>query len=298
MAVGFPVPYFGAAFSLDQFRWAMATDRVSHLPRPFYDQWSGRLRPAAHALWAWHSALTDPEPVGVDGTEAAIDAFFDDERERAEAGDPMRLLRDEVWTAAYAACEEHDLDRSLLGAQVEAARALYGETRFETSAALRDFVGLWAVPHGRLLAGLAGIEMSVRLRHADELARGFFHLGRLLALPQDVTRGRLFIPLDTLRQKGVSVDQLRAGTVDERVQGLLWKESVRIRNALAQGRPLISNLSLRRRFSLKRFWVGALELLTELERRDYDLWGEPVELSLFRRIQVYVQTVLGRSVTG
>lgn len=275
----------------------MADDRDPHLPRPFYDEWSSRLQPAAHALWAWHSALADPQPVGTNGTTAAIDAFFEDERARAEAGDPMRLLREEIWTEAYAACEEHDLDRSLLGAQVEAARVLYGATRFETEAALKQFVELWAESHGRLLAGLAGVDMSVRLRYVDELARGFFHLGRLIMLPRDVQDDRLFIPRENLRQRDVSVGQLRAGTVDDAVQGLLWKESVRVRDALAQGRPLIASLSLRRRFVLKRAWVGALELLNELERRDYDLWSEPVELSFFRRVQVYMQTLLGRTVS-
>lgn len=275
----------------------MSEDVPNSLPRPFYDQWSRRLRPAAHALWAWHSALADPQPIGANGTEAAVDTFFDEERARAEEGEPMRLLPKTLWTEAYSVCEDHGLNRSLLGAQVEAARLLYGETRFETSSALKDFVGLWAVPHGRLLAGLADITMSVHLHYVDELARGFFYLGRLLTLPRDAERGRFFIPMETLRQKGVTVEQLREGDVDEAVQDLLWKESVRIRDALAQGRPLIQNLSLRRRFALKRLWVGALELLKEMERRDYDLWSEPLGLSFFRRVQVYLQTFLGRSVS-
>jgi phytoene synthase len=158
-------------------------------------------------------------------------------------------------------------------------------------------VGRWAVPHGRLLAGLAGIEMSIHLSYVDELARGFFHLARLLRLPRDLEQHRLFLPLEMLERRDVTVDHLRAGRVDEAVQGLLWKESVRVRDALAQGRPLIPNLSLRHRFALKRFWVGALELLNDLERRDYDLWDDPPSLSLFRRVQVYLQTVLGRSVS-
>jgi phytoene synthase len=275
----------------------MPSDPTADLPRPFYDQWSRSRRPAAHALWRWHSALSDPQPLGTNGTETAQEAFFDEERTRAEAGEPMRVLREPVWAEAYEACAAHDLDRSLLAAQVEAARRLCGETRFETSAALKRFVGLWAVPHGRLLAGLAGVNLSVQLNYVDELARGFFHLAHLLRLPLDLEEGRLFVPLETLRQRDVTVGQLRRGEVDEAVQGLLWKESVRVRDALAQGRPLISVLSLRHRFALKRFWVGALELLNELERRDYDLWTHPPELSLFRRVQVYLQTLLGRSVS-
>lgn len=275
----------------------MAPDPTADLPRPFFDQWSRARRPAAHALWRWHTALTDPQPVGQNGTASAPDDYFDEECRRAEAGDPMRVVREEVWTDAYAACREHDLDRRLLGAQVDAARRLYGGTQFEDASALKRFVGRWAVPHGRLLAGLAGVQMSVQLSYVDELARGFFHLAHLLRLPTDLAEGRLFLPMETLRQRDVTVDQLRAGRVDERVQGLLWKESVRVRDALAQGRPLIAALSLRHRFALKRFWVGALELLNDLERRDYDLWDDPPSLSLFRRAQVYLQTLLGRSVS-
>jgi phytoene synthase len=275
----------------------MPSDPTADLPRPFYDQWSRARRPAAHALWKWHSALADPQPRDVNGTETRLDELFEAERARAVNGDPMRLLREAVWRDAYEACSEHDLNRRLLGAQVEAARWLCGETRFETAAELKNFGGLWAVSHGRLLAGLAGIDLSVHLRYVDELARGFFHLARLLRLPADVDEGRLFLPLNALRRRDVSVDQLREGRVDENVQSLLWKESVRVRDALAQGRPLISVLSLRHRFALKRFWIGALELLNDLERREYDLWDDPPRLSIFRHVQVYLQTVLGRSVS-
>lgn len=273
----------------------MTDNRGAHLPRPFYDEWPARLRPAAHALWAWHSGLTDPTPVGVNGTEAAVDDVFEEERGRAEAGEPMRLLREAVWKEVYATCSEHDLDRSLLGAQVTGARALYGGTRFETTAALKDFVRLWAVPHGRLLAGLAGADYSTQLRAADELARGFFHLGRLATLPRDVTQDRLFLPLDDLRQAGVTVDQLRTGTVDESMRQLLWKHSVRIRDALVQGRSLIDDLSFRQGYALKWYWMGARALLKELDRRDYDLWSRPLDLGFFRRGQVYVRTLFGRT---
>ena len=56
-------------------------DAVTSLPRPFYDEgtlgssWPRRLRPAAHALWHWHMALANPQPIGVDGTKEAIEAF-------------------------------------------------------------------------------------------------------------------------------------------------------------------------------------------------------------------------------
>lgn len=259
-------------------------------PRPFYDEWSGHRRSAAQALWHWHSALVEPRiPRGV-----SRGAFFDEERARANAGDPLRVVDKATWSAAYDACSTHDLDLELLGAQVEAARLLVGPTQFEDAEALETFVRLWALPHARLLAALADVTYSAQIGWVDELARGFFHFARLVSLPDDLARDRLFIPLDELRTADVTVDQLKEGTLDDGVRRILWKKSVRVRDALAQGRALVNDLGFRHRYALKWYWMGILAVLQELERRDFDLWSAPIELSLFRRTQVYLQMIFGR----
>jgi phytoene synthase len=268
----------------------MGDDHTTDLPRPFYDDWSRRRRPAARALWHWHSALKSPAvPKGED-----VKAYFDEERARAEAGQPLRGMPEETASAAYEACETHGLTLDWLGAQVEAARLLVGETRFGEANQLETFVRLWAVPHARLLAHLADLTNSVQIGWVDELARGFFHLTHLLRLPADLARGRLFVPLDELRQYDVSVEQLRTGPATEGARRLLWKQSVRVRDALQRGRSLADDLGIRQQYALLKYWHGALALLDELDRRDYDLWSAPIELSRFRRLEVYLLMLFGR----
>lgn len=276
----------------------MSSDASPALPRLFYDDgpldfvWPRWQRSAARALWHWHSALTDPDLEGVDDATSAV---FEREQERVEAGEPVRIVPSAVWQEAYSACADHGLDRKWLGRQVRAARAFHGSTRFETPEGLETFVQRWAVSHGRLLAQLAGVDLAVRLDHAEELARGFFYLARLLRLPADLAEDRLFLSLKTIRERDVYIEQLRSGPPDENVQGVLWREGVRVRDALAQGRPLMGALSLRHRFFLKRAWVGAVELLDVLERRDYDLWNRPPTLTVGRRLCVYLRLLFGRS---
>lgn len=269
-------------------------DDLSKL-RPFYDNWWSARRSSAHALWAFHSALTDPRLPAPAEERSTIEAFFDEERDRAKAGEPLHVVPESVWRGAYEACRDHELDRDLLGAQVEAARTFVGPIRFASASVLETFVRLWAVPHARLLAALADLRLSAQRRHVDELARGFFYLGRLFSLPEDVRDDRLFVPEEEMDWADVSAAQLKEGTMTDGLQRLLWKQSVRIRDALAQGAPLLATLSVRRRYVLKYYWMGALALLNQVERQDFDLWSASVSLSWFRRIQVYLQVLFGRT---
>ena len=281
---------------------AISSDGSPDLPRPFYaSPWSRAKRDAAQALWHFHTALTDPKAPRLDGED--LTAYFEAERQKAAAADPLKVVPEGVWRAAYAACEAHDLPEALLARQVGAARRFKrARIRFETPQALDTFLRRWVLPHGLLLAKLAGAGHSWQERPVFELARGFFLAGRILHLPRDVREGRLFVAEADLDQYGVAVEQLRDGPADgqpppEAVQRLLWKQNVRARDALAQGQEALGK-ELPRRYGqgLRRYWLGALDVLSQLERRDYDVWNEkPIRLPWWRRGQVYLQAFLGRT---
>ena len=83
--------------------------------------------------------------------------------------------------------------------------------------------------------------------------------------------------------------------MNEQMRRLLWKQVVRARDAFAHGAPLANEISPRLARGLKRWWMGGLEVLNEIERRDYDLWTKPLELSMRHRAQVFFQARFGRT---
>lgn len=266
--------------------------------RPLYDDWPLGQRTAAQALWDWHSGLVDARPLSSNGSPDSTATFYEEEKERALQGEPMRLLHKDIWQPAYRTCEEYDLSRALLADQVQGAQMLRGRVRFEHTTELNAFLRAWIIPLSRLLAGLAGIDQKWHLSKIDELGRGFFFVGRLGQLPGDLAQDRLFIPMDDLEQAGVTVDQLRKGRLDENMRRLLWKQSIRARDALGQGQALIRDVPSRRlRFALKRWWLGALEILTEIEQSEYDVWTEPPELSFLHKARIYLQAFFGKAAT-
>lgn len=267
---------------------------VESLPRPFYrDGWSRDRRPRAQALWDFHVALTDPYAPALDGSD--LSAYFEAERAKVLDRRTLKVVPEEVAKAAYQACEAERLPVELLAAQVLASEVYAVPARFPDNLAIKTFVRDWAGSHARMLAHLAGASGSWQLTFADELACGFFWVGRLMALKDDVARDRLFIPEADLDQHGVSVEQLRQGRVDENMKRLLWKQTIRAKNAFAQAEPLAKELSRRQASAMKRWWLGGLEVLNEIRRREFDLWSEPISLSLRSRVQVRFQARFGRT---
>ena len=271
---------------------------------PFYlDGWSREQLPHAQALWDFHRALARPAVVHslpsasrvAPASGASSAAFFDEEHDRLMAGKPLRAVPEAVADRALAACRTTGLPRELLAEQVSAARVWAGPVRFPDDRAVHAFIAQWACSHARLLARLAGVSGSWQREYIDELARGFFWTGRLLALKRDEAEGRCFIPETDLAQYNVSREQLAAGWVDEPMKQLLWKQTIRARNAFALAEPLALELPRRKAGAFKRWWLGALEALHEVRRRKYDVWTRPITLSVRSRMQVRIQARFGRT---
>jgi phytoene synthase len=254
--------------------------------RPYETGWSSAQLPAAQAFWDWHDALA----AAPEFPDARIQAAY----EQAQAGEPLRMVSREVSRAAYQACDRHNLNRDYLAAQVRALPQHQPPTRFDTGADLERFLDRWIVPHGRLLSGLVpGLETLKRA--TDHLSRGFFYTGTVLQLPAHLEANRLYLPQDDLRHEDLSMWTLRQGTVTEPVRKVLWKQMIRARDALARGHTALARLTWRAKWRLKFWWIGALELLNEVERRDFDVWSAPITLNRWRTAQVYLQTYIGRA---
>ena len=145
------------------------------------------------------------------------------------------------------------------------------------------------------MARLAGQKGSWQIPLIDELVRAYFLTGRLVYLPEDLARDHLFIPLDEMDHAGVSLEQLREGLVDEAMKRLFWKQTVRIRDAYAHGQNLVKDLTGWQRRVFKRWWLGGLYVLSEIERREYDVWSGPLTLTPLRRVQVQLQALVGKT---
>lgn len=225
--------------------------------------------------------------------DAAV--FLEEEAARVESGKPLRVIPGDICDGAYAACSKHRLPVSLLADQVRVAARFTQPLRFEGASDLDRFAQQWVGSHAMLLARLAGQKGRWQRRPIGELAKAFFLTGRLCDLKRDLARDRVFFPIADLRQFGVSIDHLRQGVMSDAMQRLLWKQTVRIRDAFARGLAIGNDLAGWQRRVFRKHWLGGLYLLAEIEARKYDLWTRPFTLPRWRRAQLQLQALTGKT---
>ncbi len=253
---------------------------------PFHPtQWPSAKRDAAQALWDFYHALSRPE------------SGFPFDRTTRQCIDGMQTdtMPPATVQNAYDACEKYGLDRALLAQVVEGARHLVPPVQFESAAQLLDFVRLRCGAHARLLAQLAGQKGRFRMQGTVEFAKAVFLTKQLCRLPHDIAEGRLFIPLAELVQFKVTRAQLRQGTMDNNMRRLLWKQAVRIRDAYGASQRLGHDLSGWPRRQFRKHWMEGLYLLSAVEKKRFDVWTKPVELSSVRRLQMRWQLFTGKT---
>ena len=221
--------------------------------------------------------------------------FLAEEAARAESCTPLRVIPSDICEDAYAACSQHDLPVSYLADQVRVAARFAQPLRFEDALDLGRFTQQWAGSHAMLLARLAGQKGRWQRPSIGELAKAFFLTGRMCDLKRDLARDRVFVPMADLQQFGVSVDHLRQGVMSDAMRRLMWKQTVRIRDAFARGLAIGNDLAGWQRRTFCKHWLGGLYLLAEIEARKYDLWARPFTLSRWRKAQLQLQVLTGKT---
>jgi phytoene synthase len=145
-------------------------------------------------------------------------------------------------------------------------------------------IGLEMLP----ILGRAGpdVPWDVLESHAIDLGYAFQLTNFIRDVADDLRRGRVYLPQESLDQFGVDRARLARGRVDEPIRNLLAWEIERARSLYRSAEPGIALVRPTSRDCLRT----ALELyegiLTEIERADYDVFSGRVSVGLARRATV------------
>jgi 15-cis-phytoene synthase len=122
--------------------------------------------------------------------------------------------------------------------------------------------------------------------HAIQLGIAFQLTNFLRDVGEDLRRGRVYLPQDSLARFGVDRDRLARGRVDEPIRNLLAWEIERTRGIYADAAPGIEMVAAESRECLRAAFTLYSQILDEIEARDYDVFSGRATVGLRRRAAV------------
>ena len=252
-----------------------------------------RLRAPVEAIYRFARGADDladegdvPDSVRLEALDAYLRGL-----DRIEAGEtppqePLRSLAPVV--------REHRLPMQLLRDLIDAFRQDVVKKRYADYAELQDYARRSANPVGRLLLHLFGRTDQAALRQSDAIcsALQFTNFWQDVAL--DCDKGRVYIPMQDLREFGVDEASIAAARSDERWARLMRFQVQRTRELMRSGAALGTSLPGRLGLEIRATVHGGAAILDKIDAVSGDVFRNRPVLGARDWIRILAAALLRR----
>lgn len=258
-------------------------------------------RRAIVAVWDFCRAADDAVDEAAEGPGAA------------GAGRPASQLAG--WRAELAACygqgeprtrqgtalapfiARFSLPRDAFEAVIDGVAMDLDRSRYQTFDELREYCLRVASAVGRLCIEIFGYRDPATRGYARDLGLALQLTNIIRDVGTDLSRGRLYLPLEDLARFGCAEDDLRAGVVSGKVRALLAHECGRARAYYEKAERELPRAD-RRRMVAARIMAGIYHaILDRIERSGYDVFSRVIRVPRPRRA-VIAATLWARVMSG
>jgi squalene synthase HpnC len=167
-------------------------------------------------------------------------------------------------------------------------------TRFPTFDDVLAYCKYSANPVGHLVLYLCGYSDAERQQLSDYTCTAL----QLANFWQDVTvdygKGRIYLPLDSLRRFGVSENDIAQRRATPQFIELMKFEVQRAREWFERGLPLIKMVNKELAVDLELFSRGGQEILNAIERQGYDVLVRRPVISKSRKLLLVARAAAGK----
>jgi phytoene synthase len=167
-----------------------------------------------------------------------------------------------------------------------------GERRYPTFGDLREYCYRVASTVGLICLEIFGYRHPSARDYAVDLGLALQLTNILRDLPDDLARGRLYVPLDELARFGCTEDDLRRGTLTPAVGDLLRHQAGRARSYYARARAALPREDAGRLVAAEIMGAIYGAILGEIEARGCDVFSGAVRISRPRRAWIAARTWL------
>lgn len=182
--------------------------------------------------------------------------------------------------------------RSDLEFEISKYKSQISSARFETFDQLADYCYLVAGAVGLCCIHIWGFHGSKAVQHAIDCGTAFQLTNILRDVGEDAAAGRVYLPADDLQRFGVTVEDLIARRCDDRFRGLMAFEAERAKSFYALAEQLLPCLEPHGRPIMKAMLQLYGGLLSEIGRRQFDVFSQHVSLPRWRKLWIAADAMI------
>jgi squalene synthase HpnC len=241
-----------------------------------------RLRPAMLAIYRFARHADDIADEGDAEPQARLAALSSLRRDLDEAA-AGRAATDPRVAALVPHVARHGLDWSRFAALLSAFEQDVTVHRYPDRAVLLDYCDRSAAPVGELVLGVFGALDPDNRALSRRICIALQLINFLQDMAIDWSRGRLYLPMDTLRRHGASETDLalaaRTGSASPALRQAIADEAAHAGAMLLDGAPLAARVPMRLGWELRAILAGGGRILHLLERGGHDPFRRRPKLS-------------------
>ncbi len=191
-------------------------------------------------------------------------------------------------------CERFDIPQHEFSDLLTAFRQDQTVTRYETFQDLLGYCLNSANPVGHLVLYLCGYRDAERHKLSDFTCTALQLANFWQDVSVDYAKGRIYLPLESLRRFGVSEDDLANHRNTSGFCAMMQFEVQRARDWFQQGMPLIGKVDKELAIDLELFSRGGQEILNAIERQGFAVLGRRPAISKSRKLALVARAALGK----
>src|SRR5579859_2916622 len=200
--------------------------------------------------------------------------------------------RHPVFVALAGTVREFDIPKHEFSDLLRAFRQDQTVTRYESFDDLLGYCRYSANPVGHLVLYLCGYRDSERQQLSDYTCTALQLANFWQDVSPDFQKGRIYLPLESLRKFGVSEANLAAKQNTPQFIEMMRFEVQRARDWFSRGLPLISKVSRELAIDIELFSRGGQEILNAIERQGYAVLGNRPAISKSRKLALVARAAL------
>jgi squalene synthase HpnC len=167
-------------------------------------------------------------------------------------------------------------------------------TRYETFDDLLGYCRNSANPVGHLVLYLGGYRDAERQKLSDYTCTALQLANFWQDVSVDYEKGRIYLPLESLRRFGVTEEDLTANRNTSSFCEMMRFEVARAREWFERGLPLVSKVEKELAIDLELFTRGGQEILNAIEKQGYAVLGRRPSISKSRKLALVARAALGK----